>query len=504
MSTPSSPKDPTERSAAAGLDHPETETHSLHSAEDIDASPTDPIDELLVSYLDGELDEKDRSELEDRLIAEQRLRSRLTELQSGWEMLDALPPANVTEDFARTTVELVTARESRLMQAQRIRKPWKKIGWLSIVAAATVTCGLVGYAIPVQIQNQEYHQQLELLPLAEHLDAYLVDIDLQLVEQLSADPTWQESMQLAIEAGGIKNPPLLDLAQRDPDNRIEVVSRADRDARVNLATNWDRLKSLDQQRLQTVEQRSQAIRDTQSPAKILSTLEQYASWWQQLSPSTQDLIIKANGEEKLDAIRREVRRSSRRWVRNFAMTLGETDRIPIHQQLLQIASDRIRLAKEQFDESTASNNEATSERPPWWRIQPESLLDFMANRPNFPGPPPSANPPNDTPKYFITLFGPLSDTELAMIEDLLSRQALAILYAESDSNSQRRETLTNWCMEIVDQMSPGTNSFESILERYKYYHYSDEEKRESLDLSKPDRIINELRGRRGGFSRRGP
>lgn len=500
MSPQPSPDDPSDISATSdmgplGTRNPRAETSTANLEPSIE-----PIDELLVSYLDGELDEQERLALEDRLITENTLRNRLTELQSGWEMLDALPPANVTEDFARTTVELVAARESRMLQVQRIGKPWKRIGWLSVVAMTTIACGLVGYAIPVQIKHQEFVAQLDLLPLAEHLDAYLVDIDLDLVEQLTADPTWQESMQLAIEAGGITSLASLDLAQREQKNRLQVIENADRDARVNLSTNWDRLNSLNDERLGKVVQRAEAIRDTQRPSLILATLEQYASWWQQLSPTTQDQIIKANGDEKLDTIRREVRRSSRRWVRNFAMTLGDTDRIPIHQQLLLIASDRIRSAKEQTEVAMSKDGDFNPERVPWWRIKPENLLDAMANRPSFSGPSSTDKRERDSLNPFTIMFGPLTDAELASIEDLLSRQALAILYAESDSNTQRRETLTDWCMEIVQQMSSGTNSFESLLSRY---NLSDEERRESLDLFKPDRMINELRGRRGGSSRRG-
>lgn len=460
-------------------------------------NPIDPIDELLVSYLDGELNETERADLEERLIAEDQLRSRLTELQSGWEMLDSLPQTSVNEDFARTTVELVAARESTMLQAQRRIRPWKQIGWLSLVVVGSLACGLAGYAIPVQIKNNEYRERLEMLPLAEHLDAFLADIDLKIIEELANDKTWKESMQLANEAGGISNPASLDLERRELDDRIEVIQKAERDIQVDISTNWDRLNSLNKERLEKVESRAQAIREMQNPSLILSTLDQYSRWWQQLSPGTQDEILKAEDDKKLEVIQREVRKSSRRWVRNFVVMLGEADRVPIQQQLLLIANDRIERGRQLEEAWVSSQGETLNpEEIRWWNIKPEQLLDFVANRPPFAGPPrPQDSQDEGRPDIFRLFFSPLTISELELVEELLSKQALAILYAESDSPTQRREILSTWCMDIIQQASP--SMFDSMLNMYRYW---DEERRETLDLSQPDRMLNELRGRR--WSRR--
>ena len=56
-----------------------------------DERPVDPDDELLVAYLDGELDSEMRSDLEQRLMDDASLRSRLQTLQRGWDWLDELP-----------------------------------------------------------------------------------------------------------------------------------------------------------------------------------------------------------------------------------------------------------------------------------------------------------------------------------------------------------------------------------------------------------------------------
>ena len=50
-----------------------------------DNAPLDPDDELLVAYLDGELQRQEQSDLENRLLTNEKLRLRLQQLQTGWD-----------------------------------------------------------------------------------------------------------------------------------------------------------------------------------------------------------------------------------------------------------------------------------------------------------------------------------------------------------------------------------------------------------------------------------
>ena len=62
-----------------------------------DDQPVDPDDELLVAYLDDELDDKTRKAVEQRLVAEVDFRLRLQALQTGWGWLDELPNESTNE-----------------------------------------------------------------------------------------------------------------------------------------------------------------------------------------------------------------------------------------------------------------------------------------------------------------------------------------------------------------------------------------------------------------------
>jgi anti-sigma factor RsiW len=77
-------------------------------------------DQLLISYLDGELDERASAELESRLASDQTLRMRLHEFQQTWDMLDEVEPAQKGESFVRTTIEVVVS-EARTRARQRKR-----------------------------------------------------------------------------------------------------------------------------------------------------------------------------------------------------------------------------------------------------------------------------------------------------------------------------------------------------------------------------------------------
>lgn len=67
---------------------------------------TDPLDETLVAYLDGQLDAADCEGVEARLASDPQFRSRLTELDRVWNALDTLPRPSASAAFTRTTVDM--------------------------------------------------------------------------------------------------------------------------------------------------------------------------------------------------------------------------------------------------------------------------------------------------------------------------------------------------------------------------------------------------------------
>jgi len=69
------------------------------------ADPTrDPaaLEELLVAYLDRELDDEQSGRVEALLAADPRARQTLKRLEQTWDLLDELDRSDVDETFTRT------------------------------------------------------------------------------------------------------------------------------------------------------------------------------------------------------------------------------------------------------------------------------------------------------------------------------------------------------------------------------------------------------------------
>lgn len=140
---------------------------------DLQSVDVNPLDEQLVAYLDGELSPSERAEVERKLAEDETYRIRLEELDQTWEMLDALPRADLDDDkFMRSTVEMITVAASQELEAyqeQRRLRDWLQYvaGTLLIVAAMVTGSRLVHH-----YQTQEDRWIIENLPIVENVDAY--------------------------------------------------------------------------------------------------------------------------------------------------------------------------------------------------------------------------------------------------------------------------------------------------------------------------------------------
>lgn len=476
---------------------------------DDDDAPIDEIDQLLVEYLDGEMDDRQRVMLEQRLLAEPELRTRLGELQSGWEMLDALPPTVVASDFARTTIEMIAASESQVVAAQRRYRPWKRLGWLAVLSLLTFASGWIGYWVPVRLEEQRLQKQLADLPIAEHLSAYLVPLDLAVVEQLSADQVWNEAIGLAMESGSIHPLHAPPLAISDSNTLGVSLQGVDRQGKMTLLTNWERFSAYDSLRQEELRQRAMAIQKSARPQQTLRTLDEFAQWFDQLSPEAQDRILKSPPEEQLQVIQELVQRTARRWLRDYGAAIGETDRALLYERLKALASVRLQKAATALNELPVEVRRTMNSpflREPLLRQSPDSFLQSLpnawtwirwrgANSRNDDG----RLPDSDEARIVRDLYALPTEEELMAIEETMSKRSLMILNSQTDSIEGRSAVLVAWCAEIIQQMTPRADRPETMLERYRN---TPAEARTVLDLRDPADIQESLRGRRAANTSR--
>lgn len=144
--------------------------------------PASQVDQLLISYLDGELDERSSAELEARLATDIPLRNRLHEFQQTWDMLDEVQPTQPGDAFVRTTIEMVvsTARKKSIK--------WDR--WLIRGVAAVVALAIplvIAFQTVRSFQNQPYQQFVSDLTFWENMDMYDQVDSLEFVQRMRSE-----------------------------------------------------------------------------------------------------------------------------------------------------------------------------------------------------------------------------------------------------------------------------------------------------------------------------
>ena len=154
--------------------------------EQLAEGPDDDDAELaeLVAYLDGELDPDRIREVEQRLVDDPGLRTRLQELDRTWELLDWLPQSQASDRFTETTVELAAvAAEDSLESNMTKSRAHQKSGWLLAAFGTLVIC-FGSFAFVWNWKQRDERQLLEDLPLIENLDVYRVADNVEFLREL--------------------------------------------------------------------------------------------------------------------------------------------------------------------------------------------------------------------------------------------------------------------------------------------------------------------------------
>ncbi len=153
-----------------------------NSADEI-AAANSGQDDLLVAYLDGELDPQQTFDVERQLADDAALRRRLHELQASWDVLDCLPQTLTTDTFTKSTIELVT-REATL-ELQRGRRH-KQSAWLRCGALALLASGALwgGFQTVRAFQTVAQRQLVRDLRVIENMDLYRSIDSFEFLKQL--------------------------------------------------------------------------------------------------------------------------------------------------------------------------------------------------------------------------------------------------------------------------------------------------------------------------------
>ncbi len=146
---------------------------------DDNSRTTSHADQMLISYLDGEMDERTSAELESRLASDQTLRMRLHEFQQTWDMLDEVQPPQKGDSFVRTTIEVVVS-EARNRARQRKRMLQRTMAGLAFFILPLVA----GFYWMRSVQHRPEREFIADLTFWENMELYDQVDSIRLMEEI--------------------------------------------------------------------------------------------------------------------------------------------------------------------------------------------------------------------------------------------------------------------------------------------------------------------------------
>ncbi len=129
-------------------------------------------DELLVAYLDGELDAESSRDVEQRLANQVAVRERLHELERAWDVLEVLPTPEINPRFTGTTLEMVAQVAEQEQQGKTSRFFTPRTRRLLVGVAALLVAFGAGLLVSANRGRSANDQLVNDLPILEELDAY--------------------------------------------------------------------------------------------------------------------------------------------------------------------------------------------------------------------------------------------------------------------------------------------------------------------------------------------
>ncbi|MDA8746390.1 hypothetical protein N9N28_17340 [Rubripirellula amarantea] len=444
-----------------------------------DESPTHPDDELLVAYLDGELDRESRTEVEDRLVADADLRKRLSRLQAGWEMLDAIAVPDTSASLVETTLELAIADLSQQTSGgtQKSRSWWVPICLVAVIGAAAA----IGYAYSAYERHVALKNELRDLAIAEDLDAYSHGGNLELMRLLSANSDWLQLVSTARELSSTDQS-TVPLYQVAIEQRPDAIEDMPIERRVQLQSRSERWGRFDEATQATIRQNAEATWSQSDHESLIKTMRAYAIWRDQISSELRDQIESSDDKVRRQAIAKAVEESKSELVKTSGSLLDDETIERIYFVLTQLLDERFRRDPSRMQRFREFRQGVSTAFAKWGAIR----FTFASHDPFRDRSRMSNSNSRRDPSG-------MSEKELSAIRLILSDEALDTLALLSNGDGMLEQmALQIWVDEAIRRKSPFAND-KTLTQRYQEL---DSSEREVLDLLPPDRMLKSLSGER--------
>ena len=305
-----------------------------------DESPIDAMDEQLVAYLDSELSFDEVRELEDRLSADSSLRDRLRELQNGWEMLDALPQTSSSPQLLETTIRMAAVDGGRDPRAGAHSR-WRRLPLYGWVALASMIAVMLGISAARAQSYLKFRRQLQDLPVAMNLDAYLQASDFELMRMLQAMPEWQKATEVADRLGIWDFSLSEQFEDATPTQLKSLLPNLPVDAQNTVANAWDRFESVDEPTRQKVLDTAKDVYQQPDATNLLGTMNRYAAWMSSMPAEMRDRITSGSIESRQEAIRKALSATANAWTEERGRALTDEEVATVYSIIRQIGQRRL-------------------------------------------------------------------------------------------------------------------------------------------------------------------
>jgi len=307
----------------------------------VNPQPEPPSAEELVAYLDGELPPDDCRRVEERLGRDEAYRRQLRDLDQAWEALDVLPTNKTDDDFARTTMELVTvaargdaSRDSAGTTSRRRRG----VFWLVLAGIATTAAGFAGSYAELARKNNSLLTDLPVIRQADllrHIDS------VEFLRRLGSAVPKQRLMtdEKAVEHE-LQN--IAWAAAPDHSDRQELIDALSPDEKATLAAQARRFEGLERNDAEHRRLRElyREINEAKDAETLQATMIAYGQWLTRLTPGEQeelrDVLWDLPADEQIRHVRRAIEREKNRPT--YELTAEDADRL--RREVLAIAAER--------------------------------------------------------------------------------------------------------------------------------------------------------------------
>ena len=472
-----------------------------------DNAPLDPDDELLVAYLDGELQRQEQTDLENRLLTNAKLRSRLQQLQTGWDLLEDLPGSSPSMKLVESTLELVVA--DILKDQPNVKTNGKRWQLPASLLFLCVAVGLVAYFTEDALRSTAYQKELEDLAIAGNLSAYNYGGDLKLMRELSADKDWAQMISAAKEIGDIRVDNAVDQLTEAPAAEREVALRAMTLEQMDqLNSRWDQFNRLNQSAQTRIRTTAASIEAQPDSKLLLETMQVYAIWRQTLPTELRDQIESDDPAKRRAAIKQAIDRTHFNISRRSSMQLDDETTDWINFSLGVILQERLdkddAVTKAFYDDLRSLTNVfRTAEDAKQATIATMVIGGSRSQSPTITEQSKTERPRNSSPgdpnrrlpssQFFSRLErpAPLSREELNTIKLPLPDNALEMLGVVSMGNPMTElVTLRVWCEEALRRKY--MQRFEDNLSLEERYNKLPSERRNRIDLLSPEDFLREM------------